>query len=399
MHMPRSGLRLAALPVLLAPVLLSVARADTIYLKNGKQFEGKVVLQGDQVVLVSENGSRVFFPRDRVERVERGPAPWEVYARKFASLRKDDPQAQFQLAKWCRSKRLRKRAARHLQATVRLNPDHAEARELLGQQKVGGVWVTREEALKARGYVLVDGKWLSPEEKAARDAKKKATDAAEKEKARLLELAGADKAAAKAARDYYTARGSKSLQNLMWGMLNLKPAKARLECVKLINRLKPVKKLHSIWLTKAALKEDSDQVVKEICKGIRERDDTVVMTYLVLYAAMESNHRRKAAYCLRLIHDKRAYLALIGCIAQQPKNTLPGQSGGMSLTQLGGLARSSRVARGGMSIGGGEVVPAADSMEYITGRNYRNDVQKWLKWVDSLDRSPGGAVIDKGDRK
>ncbi len=373
--------------------LFTNASADTVYLKNGQKFEGKVVVKGDQVILISERGSKMPFPKDRVARVERGPAPWEAYASKAAKVKPDDAAANFELAKWCRGKKLYKRAAKHFDAVLKSEPDHTQAHKLLGHEKVGDKWLSRDDALKAKGYVQVEGKWLSPEQYVAYEAKNRSKLAANKELERLRSLADSDKAKAKAASAYYVSRGRKALQNLFWGMMNLKEYRARLECVKLINQIKPHRKTHSLWLTQAALKEGNTSCVKEICKGVKSRGDTVTMTYMVLYAAGGGSYRRKAAYCLRLIHDKRAYLALIGCIARQPKNTLPGSSG-MSLSQLGNYANSSK-SGGGMSMGGGEVVPAADSMEYISGKSYRNDVKKWLKWVQSLDRAPGGAVVDK----
>ena len=36
------------------------------------------------------------------------------------------------------------------------------------------------------------------------------------------------------------------------------------------------------------------------------------------------------------------------------------------------------------------------TMEFISGKSYKNNVAKWLKWIESLDKAPGGAVIDAG---
>jgi hypothetical protein len=119
----------------------------------------------------------------------------------------------------------------------------------------------------------------------------------------------------------------------------------------------------------------------------------------VLMAANENVYRRKAAYCLSLLNDKRCYRALIGCLASQGKGQLPG-AGGMNLGTLGSMAGnvSGGGGAGGMSIKGEEVVPAADSLEYISGKTYRNDVGKWLEWLDSLDKAPGGAVVAPAKR-
>ena len=167
------------LTVLAAVLLSSPANADTIYLKSGSKFEGKVEEKGDQVVLHLENGSKMSFPKDMVVHIARGPAPWEVYAQKVKKLQADDADAHLEMAKWCRGKKLRRRAARHLEATIKLRPDDAEAHKLLGHEKFEGKWMTREETLKAKGYVEVKGKWMSPEEYAAHQAQSRAKEAKE----------------------------------------------------------------------------------------------------------------------------------------------------------------------------------------------------------------------------
>ncbi|MHC4914582.1 MAG: tetratricopeptide repeat protein [Planctomycetota bacterium] len=382
-------------PLLAAALIaghLGAARADTVYLKNGSKFEGKITVEGDEVIVRLENGSRLPFPKDRVVRIERGPAPWEQYAEKAAAVKPGDAAGHLELAKWCRAKNLLKRARKHIDEVLKAEPDNAEAHGMLGHEKVGGKWMSREDALKAKGYVQVDGKWLSPEEYAKYQAANRGKEAAEKELARLKQLGDSDPAKVAAARKFYTDRGARSLQNLMWALTNVRDSKAQTEAAKLINQIGPNQKVHSLWLAQAAIKTSSNNCTKEICRGIKARDDTAAMTYLVLWAAAENPNRRKAAWCLSLINDKRAYKALIGCVAQQPKNTLPGM-GGMNLSTLGSMTGSGGTMTGGTGIKAGEVVPAADSLEYISGKVYRNDVKKWLKWLDSLDRAPGGAVI------
>ncbi len=382
-----------AIAAALAALCSGAALADTIYLKNGQKFEGKVVVKGDQVILLLESGTRLPFPKDRVDRIERGPAPWELYAVKAKKLKSADAAGHLELAKWCGGKKLYKRKKKHLAAVVKLDPDNAEAHRLLGHERYGGKWLTREEALKAKGWVQVEGRWLNPEEYALYLAKKGAKDTAEKELRRLRQLADRDPKKAAAARKFYLDRGRKSIQNLIWGAMNLKDSGARLAAIKLLDQLRPSKKVHSLWLTQAALKESNTACLKALCAGIKKRDDATAMTYLVLMAASKDTYRSKAAYCLRLIHDRRCYKALIGCVARSPKDTLPGQMG-LSLNQMGNMAGGAKGVRGGgMSVQGGEVVPAADSLEFISGKGYRNDVGKWLKWLDSLDRAPGGAVV------
>jgi uncharacterized protein YnzC (UPF0291/DUF896 family) len=379
--------------------LSSTALADILYLNNGQKFEGKVVIEGDKVILISESGSRMSFPAKSVNRIERGPAPWEAYATKAGKLAANDLKGHLALAKWCRLKRLRKRMKLELETVIKLDPNQAEAHKLLGHQKVGDKWMTSAEAKEAKGYKLVKGKWLSPKELAILKYKDARQEAINAERKRLLALASNDKEEAEKARQHYVKLGKASLKNLFWGLLNLKNSNARIEAVKLINKLEPVGKSFSLWITQAAVRETNKKCIILICKGIKKRNDITSMTLLVRSAASRNILQRRAAYCLGLINDKRCYKALIGCLAGQPKNTIPGKTSSSSsnLTSMGTWTNH-RGRGGAVATGSQEVVPAADSLEFITGLSYKNDVDKWLKWLESLDKAPGGAVIGKPDK-
>ena len=47
------------------------------------------------------------------------------------------------------------------------DPGNAAAQQALGRVEVDGQWMTRDEANAARGLVLFEGSWISPEERQA----------------------------------------------------------------------------------------------------------------------------------------------------------------------------------------------------------------------------------------
>ena len=133
---------LCALPGFL--VAAGPARADVVHLKNGKKFEGLAEEQPDAVVLRLERGS-LTFARDDVDRIEKGPPPWEVYEQKAKALKPEDAAGHLELAKWCKANSLNQRMQKELQLVLLVEPENQEARVLLGHQKVEGKWLSPEE--------------------------------------------------------------------------------------------------------------------------------------------------------------------------------------------------------------------------------------------------------------
>jgi uncharacterized protein with FMN-binding domain len=120
------------------------ALADVVQLKNGKKFEGLAEEKPDSVVLRLERGS-ITFARDDVERIDKCPPPWEVYEQKAKGLKPEDAAGHLELAKWCKANNLGQRMQKELQLVLLVDPEHQEARALLGYQKIEGKWLSPEE--------------------------------------------------------------------------------------------------------------------------------------------------------------------------------------------------------------------------------------------------------------
>jgi hypothetical protein len=61
----------------------------------------------------------------------------------------DTVDGQFSLAQWCAKHNLAERARAHLTAVLEIDPNHAEARRLLGYRQVDGVWLSDHEIREA----------------------------------------------------------------------------------------------------------------------------------------------------------------------------------------------------------------------------------------------------------
>ncbi len=99
----------------------------------------------------------------QVEQVLRPKAEVLEYE-KIRSDYPDTVEGQWALAEWCREKKLLDKRETHLNRIIELDPDHADARRLLGYTKIDGKWQRRSDLMKERGYVYSKGRWMLPQE-------------------------------------------------------------------------------------------------------------------------------------------------------------------------------------------------------------------------------------------
>lgn len=137
------------------------AWADVVELAGGGQIEGKVLDDaGTDSTLVIETaaGGRIALPRSQVSRVVESSDVVSEYQR-LARSAPDTVEDHWRLAEWCREHELDDQSQSHLERILELDPDHAQARRLLGYREVGGAWMTRDEVMAARGLVKYNGKY------------------------------------------------------------------------------------------------------------------------------------------------------------------------------------------------------------------------------------------------
>ncbi len=106
---------------------------DTLYLKNGKSYEGKVVSDDGRVVRFKTSVGILSFDKSRIARIEKGLTRREEYARRLAKLDPGDLDGLLDLARWCRERRLPRERRMLVRRIVKACPGHPEARRALGQ--------------------------------------------------------------------------------------------------------------------------------------------------------------------------------------------------------------------------------------------------------------------------
>jgi len=387
--MRRTVLTAAALGGVALLALVSAtgpARADIVHLKNGSKIEGKVVREGDTVLII-RGKSKMRVPADQVARIEKAPDPHELYAAKRKELDPDDADAWLALAEWCRRKKLRREQRECLERAVKVDPASETAHRGLGHVLHGGKWMTREEKLVAEGYKQVDGRWLTADEYARFEAARRKQEAL---RARLAEFTGPitdlvskDDATASRARATIMKRKKDFLPYIGYYAQRAKTGALRLECLRLLDDIGYTDAAYSKVVAWEAFKDSYTKAGSYARGMIKRRKDDAALLMLVSVAAGGPNpSRRRAAGALRAIGDRRAVGALIQSLASQ----VSGQRGNpLSLSSILNMGPTSSSKTS--SFGGAVICPAADSLEFITGLELANDVAAWVKWYQGA----GGA--------
>jgi len=126
--------------------LASAAIADEVLLKNGRTIVGIAHEDGGRVVVETRLGD-IGFPKADVESIIPGTTPLHEYQERLSALDNTcaTPADIFGLASWAREQGLVRYVHGLLQRTIEADPDHAEARRLLGFVRYEDRWVMASE--------------------------------------------------------------------------------------------------------------------------------------------------------------------------------------------------------------------------------------------------------------
>lgn len=141
------------------------ASADVVMLKNGGQVRGQLQSPEDAptVVIRTLLGGTVALDRAAIDNIERRSLLIEEYetrARNVAAT----VEARWALAEWCKLNHLKEQREEQLLQVLDIDPDHPDARRILGHVLHHGAWMTRNEWMTVRGYVLHNGKYVTQQE-------------------------------------------------------------------------------------------------------------------------------------------------------------------------------------------------------------------------------------------
>lgn len=170
-HWQRAARCLVIGPLLFALLALTSSAFaqdfDEFVLRHGGVVRGELVRkpapEDEYVELNLPAGGTITLDRRQVREIRR-PSPHLVeYQRQVESM-EQSAAAHWELAEWCEQHDLEPQRLLHLYRLIEFEPNHVEARRLLGYVHVQGQW-TRPGALRrAEGYERYRGKWRSRQE-------------------------------------------------------------------------------------------------------------------------------------------------------------------------------------------------------------------------------------------
>jgi len=155
----------ALLTALIAALGVSIASADEIQLTNGRKITGKVTRKDGGKVVVEVGAGTIVLDAKEVSAVNPGRTAIDEYQDKWNGVKDSTKASDFMnLAKWAADNKLTRYLPGLYQKAIAIEPDNAEARAGLRHEKMGGKWLTFEEAQTARGLVLYEDRWITKAE-------------------------------------------------------------------------------------------------------------------------------------------------------------------------------------------------------------------------------------------
>jgi len=142
------------------------AQADVVRLRTGGELRGQIVGENRSdltTTIVTLSGSRISVEQDEIDEVERRSPLQEEYVTRFRQT-PQTVEGKWELAEWCRQQGLKAEREEQLEEILDLDPDHPDARRILGYVNHLGRWLTREDEMAERGYFRYNGKWVTRQE-------------------------------------------------------------------------------------------------------------------------------------------------------------------------------------------------------------------------------------------
>jgi hypothetical protein len=145
----------------------SASEVSVFTLEGGGQLTGELLNPQESprktYVIRTSLGAEVTLSKEQVREVVRRK-PAEIEYDRIKPTFAETVEGQWNLAEWCREQQLADQRKVHLQRVIELDPDHVEARRLLGYSKVDGQWKTQQQAMIDRGYIEYKGRWRLKQE-------------------------------------------------------------------------------------------------------------------------------------------------------------------------------------------------------------------------------------------
>lgn len=129
-----------------------------------RMFEKAIELAPDNVIARQKSG----YIKYKGRWIKKGEEEKVDYLEKLAALKDDDLEGHYQLAVWCKGRKMPDEARAQFEKVIILDANHTVARKELGYVKFNDIWMTPDEKLeivnKEKGLVKYGGEWMKPDE-------------------------------------------------------------------------------------------------------------------------------------------------------------------------------------------------------------------------------------------
>jgi len=381
------------------------ARADIFLLDGGGKIIGDLVNadrdENDHWIIRPYAGGQITLEASGVTDVDRQrPREIEYWKKRIASA--DTVADHLAMAQWCRENKLKREQKFHLQQVLEIDPDHADARRLLGYSRVDGTWMTRDEKMRSRGYVRDGNRWVLPQERDLREKRKNQKKIErewhEKVKRYTKWMDGGKRASgrehlldikdpnATSALIYYFEKSQRQdkVEVLAQALANVGTPKA-FEAI--VNRTMSEANDDLCYFCLELLEEHKPpSAIPVYVEGLRSQDNGVV---------------NRAARGLRFVGDSSVVRILINALVTQHKFKVGNQSPGAVSTSFGGAVGSKGT---GFVSGGGPKIVAQNArnrevlaaLRKITGKDFDYDMGAWTNWYES-QKPPAPKINSRRD--
>lgn len=390
---------LAAVHVLL---WISAAQADVFVLNQGGRIEG-VWLNPDESPRLSYQvempfGGRLTLQSAQVERVtvkSEAERKYEAFLPKVP----DTAEGHWDAAQRCIKAGLEAQRDFHLEQVLRLDPNHAEARKLLGYHQSNGHWVRQQDVMTQRGYIRQGGNWKLPQEiELEKSAGGREQATGEYRKKLKLWAEWIAKARGKQAEGEAAIRAIKdpeASEALLEMLLDQKqPRPLRLLYLEVLSQMP--NNASEVACSRIAI-EDPDATLRDHCLDyLTDRHSQYALKYFVSMLKNEQNATvHRAAFALAKLKDPAATMPLIDALITEHKEVVGG----------GGINPSFSNQGGGLSMGGSPKVvkrkvqndPVLGALTVLyPGVNFQFDQQAWRRWY-SEQFTPKQVNLRRGD--
>jgi hypothetical protein len=366
-----------------------VVEADDFLLAGGARVTGEF-LNADQSPRTTYEvklsvGGTVTFPKEQVQEVVRS-VPAAVEYETIRHQYPDTLDGQWALAEWCKDHKLLDQRKAHLQRVIEIEPNHMNARALLGYNRLQGQWRTTAEHQSALGKVEYKGQWRYPQEIEIIEAKEK-QDKAERSWNPIIrrhrEKIGGN--ASQAAKDAILAINDPTAVPALTKLMELEQDEAvRLLYVRALVKIGTGDSL--LTVAKRSLTDPSEEIrttAMELLAASKQR--FFVDYYLQQLRSPDNLVVNRTAVALSYFKDPRSIAPLIDALVTkhtqqiqmgQPGAIAAGQGPGGVGLNMGANVRTETAMKQNEGV-------LASLLSVIDNKvNYRFDLEAWKHWYN-----------------